>query len=180
MGSAALDPIILFAVAVATPPAPPPNNRPIVVVETPALNRPMTRNAAMTPSQALRRGMVRLRPEEAVIKAAQADVAGIVAVYEVDVVRANEVGKDIFLGTQEDYRDQRNLAIAIRPSAFKQLMTRHGAPLAEKLKGRKLLVGGRARPVRIALTEDGKPTGKYYYQTHVVVTHANQIEVIGE
>ena len=82
MRSAALDPIILFAVVVATPPPPPLNNRPIVIVETPALNRPMTRNATMTPSQALRRGMVRLRPEEAVIKAAQADVAGIVAVYE--------------------------------------------------------------------------------------------------
>jgi hypothetical protein len=95
-------------------------------------------------------------------------------------VTAAEVDGRIFLGTQADYRDQRNLAIAIDPAAFRGLMRRHGAPLTEKLKGKHLLVGGFARPVRISINENGRPTGKYYYQTHVTVTDANQIEVVDE
>ena len=71
-------------------------------------------------------------------------------------------------------------AAAIEPSAMRDLMTRYGAQLTTVLKGKHLLVGGRARPVQIAFTENGRPTGKYYFQTHVVVTHANQIEVVGE
>ncbi len=153
---------------------------PVVHVDPPFYSVIRGQRTVMTPTQALQTGMVRLSAEEAVIKAAAADTAGVIGVFDIHTVIADELRERVFLGTQPDYRNQRNLAIAIEPSAMRDLMTRYGAPLTTVLKGKHLLVGGRARPVQIAFTENGRPTGKYYFQTHVVVTHANQIEIVGD
>lgn len=174
---------MFLAFFLAAQPAPPVMMQPappIMLSRPPAFSVDSTSRSVMTPTRALQTGVVRLSAEEAVMKAAAADRMGVIAVFDIRTVISDEVDGRIFLGTQADYRDQRNLAIAIDPAAFRDLMRRHGAPLTDKLKGKHLLVGGFARPVRISINENGRPTGKYYYQTHVVVTHANQIEVVGE
>ncbi len=43
--------------------------------------------------------------------------------------------------------------------------------------GKKLQVYGLAQRVTIYLTHDGKPSDKYYYQTHIHVSNANQIQL---
>ena len=48
----------------------------------------------------------------------------------------------------------------------------------DALKGKRILVSGTARTVRIDFLTDNRPTGKYYYQTHVRVDHASQIKVL--
>lgn len=81
-----------------------------------------------------------------------------------------------FLNSEQDYRDQRNLTIQMRKSLVPDVEKRLGVPLKD-LKNRRIVVLGTARRVRILfMDENGRPSGKYYFQTHVPVTSATQID----
>lgn len=84
----------------------------------------------------------------------------------------------LYLNSEADYRDQRNVSVAVSPQAMVQLERIHRAGPGPTLVGRTLLVQGAARRVRIDFTENGQPTGKYYYQTHIDVQDAAQITVV--
>ena len=96
------------------------------------------------------------------------------------VLQVRATGTDdgrVYLNSETDYRDQRNLTIAITPAAAGALTARLGAPPAAALAGQRIVVDGVATRVRIDFTVDGHPSGKYYYQTQVQVTDAAQIRV---
>ncbi|MEJ2791494.1 MULTISPECIES: hypothetical protein [unclassified Pseudoxanthomonas] len=80
-----------------------------------------------------------------------------------------------FLNSEKDYRDQRNLTIRMPTSVVPKLEQRLGVKFQD-LKNRRLVVLGVAKRNRIDFVTDGKPTGKYYYQTHVQVDSATQIK----
>lgn len=82
---------------------------------------------------------------------------------------------NLYLNSEIDYRDQRNLSIEIQPVAQAQLELRLGAPAEVALRGRIVRIDGAARRVRIAFIADGRVTDKYYYQTHVVVRRGDQL-----
>jgi len=97
------------------------------------------------------------------------------------IVQIQAVGSQdgfTYLNTELDYRDQRNLSIALSSKATNELEEVLGATLEKVLIGKRLLVTGEAKRVRIVFTSNGKITGKYYYQTHVNVSDANQIQVL--
>jgi hypothetical protein len=76
-----------LAAVFATPPAaPPPPNITPPIVRTPSARAPMT------PSAAIFRGMVKLAPHEAVMKAADAAPRPVYGVFELRVSRAEQVG----------------------------------------------------------------------------------------
>nr|WP_235889000.1 hypothetical protein [Glacieibacterium frigidum] len=125
---------------------------------------------ATTPRQAL-------TPMQAVFAAANAAPHATSGVFEFKVRATGRDGDRLYLNSEADYRDQRNLSIAILPDAQGELEQRYG-PLAKGLIGRTISVRGAARRVRINFTDGGAPTGKYYYQTHVVVGTPSQIEVL--
>ena len=79
-----------------------------------------------------------------------------------------------FLNSEKDYRDQRNLTIRMPTSIVPKLEERLGVKF-QGLKNRRLVVLGVAKRNRIDFVADGKPTGKYYYQTHVQVDSPTQI-----
>jgi hypothetical protein len=142
----------------------------------PVLVRPGA--AAMpTPSEALASGVRQMTSVEAVIAAASASGAGVRGVFAMNVRRAEQVGPRFFLNSEADYRDQRSLAIAIQPWALPGLRARFGGDLRRALLGKDIRVAGFARRERIDFTVNGRATGKYYYQTHVAVTDARQVEV---
>ena len=116
---------------------------------------------------------------EAVIAAAAAAPRGVPGTFGLVVKRAEMVGPRLFLNSEKDYRDQRNLSIAVEPSALPLLRKAHGPDLRAALLGRDIRVRGVARRVRIGFTSNGRPTGKYYFQTHVTVTSSVQITVVG-
>ncbi|KPN21032.1 hypothetical protein AO715_14775 [Xanthomonas sp. Mitacek01] len=96
-------------------------------------------------------------------------------------VRASaRVGTDVFLNSELDYKDPRNLSIRLRPDTFAALDARYGAPFENGLKDQVILVRGRARKVRIDLRMGGQPTGQFYFQTHVVVDDAGRVETLDE
>lgn len=84
----------------------------------------------------------------------------------------------LYLNSEADYRDPRNLSISLSPAAQAGLRQQLGGDPAQRLQRRPILVRGIARTVRIDFTSaDGQRSGKYYYQTHVRVDDAAQLQV---
>jgi len=126
----------------------------------------------------LQRGAVKLSPQEAVMKAAEAAPDVVPGVFEFTVRRAERAGSNLFVGSEKDYRDQRCLSLRLSPIASAKLRERLGMDPAKALMGHRLLVVGAAQRVRIDFIENGRPSGKYYYQTQVPVVTADQIDVL--
>ena len=123
--------------------------------------------------------MVRLTPTEAITKAADAAPGGVLAVYDMPVRRADFDRGTLYLNSETDYRDQRSLTISVPPRALPRMRKAFGEDLENRLKGQRILVLGKARRVRIDFTTNGRPTGKYYYQTHVLLTDPSQLKIVG-
>lgn len=120
----------------------------------------------------------RFEPVAAVMLAADSDAKRTPGIFVMDVLATGRSGADLFLNSELDYRDQRNLSIRILPEAQTELRRRHGADIDNLFKGFRISVLGWAVRTRIEFRHDGLPTGKYYYQTHVAVSDADRIEVI--
>lgn len=118
-----------------------------------------------------------ISPRDAIVAAAEAAPGGVEGVFEVAVNATDRDHGRVFLNSERDYRDQRNLTIVISPSAANALGQLYGAPPEYYFKGRTVHVRGSAMRVRIDFIADGRPTGKYYYQTHVRVTDPTQIRL---
>ncbi len=115
-----------------------------------------------------------ITPEQAVIAAAARPTAGAFRF----VVRAT--GRQdflLYLNAQPDYRDQRNLSVEVPPAVELELGQRFGADVPTFLRGRTIVVRGIARRVAIDFTAGGRPTGKYYYQTHVRLEEADDLSL---
>lgn len=114
----------------------------------------------------------------AAIQAAAADPSrGLPGTFVLQVQNVSRLDAGVYLNSEDDYRDQRNLSIVVRRDALAGLEATYGAPLEKSLWGKRLLVNGVAKRVRIDFTVDGAPSGKYYYQTHVEVRDASQVRV---
>jgi hypothetical protein len=119
-----------------------------------------------------------IAPAAAVLAAADAAPRGYPGRFGFVVVAAAMVGPRLFLNSYSDYRDQRNLSVAIEPRALRALRATLGGDPLDRLKGRKIEVDGVAQRVRIDFTVGGRPSGKYYYQTHVIVSDPRQLTVL--
>jgi len=115
-------------------------------------------------------------PMAAVMLAAQAEGNGVPGVFALQVAATGHDKGEQFLDSEADYRDQRNLTVRFTAGAVAAFRAKHGQDPEIALKGRQLTVAGYAQRVRIDFTYAGKPTGKFYYQTHVVVTDPAQVE----
>lgn len=120
-----------------------------------------------------------IEPALAVMAAADVAPRGFSGRFGFIVRRADMVGSRLFLNSYPDYRDQRNLSVAIDPGVLAALRARHGENLRAAFLGRSILVDGEARRMRIDFTVNGRPSGKYYFQTHVAVTRPDQLQIIG-
>ena len=86
----------------------------------------------------------------------------------------------IYLNSERDYRDQRNLTVVISPSAVNGLREALGPDLRAALEGKSITVTGVAKRVTVWFVADGKKTNKYYYQTQLVVSNPRQLQVGGD
>jgi len=120
-----------------------------------------------------------MSPQQAVMAAANAAPRGVPGDFALVVRRAEMVGPRFFLNSEADYRDQRNLSIAIEPHALTGMRDRFGKDFRAALMGAEIRVHGVARRTRIGIFENGKPTRLYYFQTHVSVDNASQITIVG-
>lgn len=118
-----------------------------------------------------------IKPEKAVIAAAKVGPEGVGGIFEMVVRGTGHQGGHFYLNSESDYRDQRNLTIAMSDETGAAIERKIGAETDDALIGRKIFVRGVAHRVKISFTVDGRATDKYYYQTHVVVTTPVQVAV---
>jgi hypothetical protein len=118
-----------------------------------------------------------IAPMQAVFLAADAAPKAVPGTFRLRIQSAGRQDGNIYLDSEKDYRDQRNLCVAVFPEAAKEFRAKYGDDPDKLLVGKSILVRGQAVRVRIDFTYDGEVTGKYYYQTHVDVTSADQIEI---
>ena len=115
-------------------------------------------------------------PREAVLGAADVAPRPLSGYFVMFVRRTGREGDRVYLNSESDYRDQRNLTISIGPAAVRELADRYGAPPDEYLRGKLIIVSGAARRTRIDIFGDGgRRTGLYYFQTQVPVQYADQV-----
>lgn len=116
---------------------------------------------------------------QAIEKAAEAAPNGIKGFFELDVKAIGKPHEVIFLNSELDYRDPRNITVAIHPKVIESFKTKYGEAPDVYLKGKKIVVYGEARKVKIAFGCNGeKNENEYYYQTHVRVASLSQIHVV--
>lgn len=114
---------------------------------------------------------------EAVPLASAAPHSGVQGPFKMTVQASGEQNGIIYLNSEQDYRDQRNVSLEIPQQVAKELAAQLGGDPREKLLGKRLRVAGVAKRVKIYFMHDDKPTDKYYYQTHIHVVDAKQIQV---
>jgi len=117
-------------------------------------------------------------PEQAVITAAKVAPDGVQGLFALEVRATGHLDSKVYLNSETDYRDQRNLTIAIGPLVAADLKLRYGAEPEVFFKGKHVVVSGIAERVRIDFAVNGVVTEKYYYQTHVNVSSAHQIQIV--
>lgn len=116
---------------------------------------------------------------EAVLAAAERAPKGNLGRYAFSV---RAVGWDrgrLYLNSELDYRDPRNVSAVIGPEAAKAVLEKLGGNESEALDSKMILVTGIAMRTRIDfLGADGQPSGKYYYQTQIPVELEKHLKVI--
>ncbi len=121
-----------------------------------------------------------ISPVQAIQRSADAAPRGVAGVFVMEVRGTGEDRGSAYLNSEADYRDQRCLTIEIQPAVYAQLRQAQGEAALSFYAGKRIRVRGEAVRTRIDFTVGGRPTGKYYYQTHVAVTDRSQITVIDE
>lgn len=129
--------------------------------------------AAALPPQA---GPEYLTPQQAVMGAAESR-SGIQGLF-VLTVRASGRQRVLYLNSERDYRDPRNLSIDIEPQVERRLAELLNGPVEQMLRGRRIVVRGTARKTRIVFISNGRPSRKYYYQTHLRLNDARDLTVL--
>lgn len=142
------------------------------------MSRRATMLACLAAGLALSACAATTSPERAIHAAAAAAPLGVPGDYGFRVAATGRRDGNVYLNSELDYRDQRNLTVTIQLSAIAPLAKRLGGAPDLVLRGKKVLVKGQAYRVRVDFTDNGVATGKYYYQTHVVVSQAEQLKVI--
>lgn len=127
-----------------------------------------------------RRGIL-LSPVQTVMFAAETAPEWLPGVFGLAVQgsgrgRGREEGY-VFLNSETDYRDPRSVTVRFTPDAATAYRARHGTDPDTALAGKTILVYGFARQVRIDFVRYGMPSGKYYYQTHIIVTDPDQVSI---
>lgn len=121
-----------------------------------------------------------LSPEQAVFNAA-ASRNGFTASFQMVVRASGRQDGILYLNSKRDYRDPRNLSIDINAATERSLAERLGGAVQPTLAGKTIVVRGTARKTRIDfINDDGRPSGKYYYQTHLVLKDARDLTVSTE
>jgi len=116
-------------------------------------------------------------PRDAIFLAADAAPHTVPGRFLLLVKASDRAGTKVYLNSEKDYRDQRSLNIVIQPGVARALKERYGEDPDRFFVGKQIMVTGAAKRVRILFVSHGVVTDKYYYQTHVVVSRADQIQL---
>ena len=115
-----------------------------------------------------------ITPYDAIWRAAADPRHGVTGTFKLTVRAFGDQLGVVYLNSEEDYRDRRNISIDLKPRSQEGMAMKFGKPAP--LIGKTILVAGTAKREKIVFIANGNVTSKYYYQTHIEVTSAGQIE----
>lgn len=116
---------------------------------------------------------------QAIEESAAAAPKGIKGFFELQVKAIGKPREVVFLNSELDYRDPRNISIAIHPRVLLPFQQKYGVILQNFLLKKKIIVYGEARRVKISFgCNSQRNENEYYYQTHVRVSSLSQIHIV--
>jgi len=115
---------------------------------------------------------------EAIRDVAEAPSSGLPGQFAFILKGGGRDGDRVFLNSESDYREAGTLTVALDEVAVDALTAQLEGPPERRLIGRTIVVNGVARRTRINLLANGRPTGEYYFQTHIDVGQADHIHVV--
>lgn len=118
-------------------------------------------------------------PLQVISMAAEAAPRPVLATVVLQVRAVGSQNDVTYLNSESDYRDQRNVSIAISSAARTKIEAVFGGDLSKVVIGKHILVKGRAQRVTIWFFDNsGRRSDKYYYQTQIPVFDPDQIRIV--
>jgi hypothetical protein len=112
--------------------------------------------------------------------AAAAEGEPVVATIEIVVQATGRERGVIFLNSEADYRDPRNITVEVRGAGIADLRQRFGDDFQRSIVGQRVRVTGPVRRTTIHFNCNGAATGKYYFQTHLVLEDPARLQRVLE
>ena len=103
---------------------------------------------------------------------------GVKGTFKLPIKASGAQGKVVYLNTEQDYRDRRNITVALHPKLIGELVETYGTSPDAYFINKTIEVTGEAKRAKIHFFSKGKYTDKYYFQTHIRVDSLNQIKVL--
>ncbi len=103
---------------------------------------------------------------------------GIKGTFQFSIKASGSVRQVTYLNTELDYRDRRNITVALHPKTIAALTKKYGFAPETYFIDKNIEVTGEAKQIKIWFFSQGKRTNKYYFQTHIRVSSLNQIKVL--
>ncbi len=103
---------------------------------------------------------------------------GLKGEFVLTIKNSGRQNSRIYLNTQEDYRDRRNITVTLNPSFQKQFKDQFNMDIRNYYEDQTILVKGVAKRVKIWVTASGRKPTKYYFQTHIEVNDLSQISTL--
>lgn len=130
------------------------------------------------PMHEVREGV--LTPIEAVVYASRVAPNGVEGTFGMQVRNFGHAGNGfVFLNSEQNYREQTNISVRIQPAVAQYLQRNHGDNWLQEILGQDIEVEGVAVRHEIYFNDSVRGrTDSYYYQTHVEVTHPDQITIL--
>ena len=114
---------------------------------------------------------------EIIRSAAEAAPKGVRGEYELTIKAAGKQGAAVYLNTELDYRDQRNVTVALYPHLIPQLTAQSGETPERFFVGKTIRVKGVAQRGKIEfMSAERKRSVKFCFQTHIYIKDLSQIE----
>lgn len=113
---------------------------------------------------------------DAIVMSEQSAPAVVPGLFSLEIKNAAKVGKVVYLNTEYDYRDRRNVTVALTAKMLEEFATLYPDQKPEQyFIGKTIVVNGAASRQTIWFISEGKASEKYYFQTHIPVWQTGQI-----
>lgn len=119
-----------------------------------------------------------ISPMVAIEKSAASAPATVNGIFEM-TIKSTEYKQGMeFLNSEVDNLDQRNLIVALRPNAVKELTDKYGTSPEQYFVGKRIQVNGEAKRTKEWVLYKNKNIRRYFYQTKIFIRSANQVTVL--
>lgn len=113
---------------------------------------------------------------DAIVMSEQSAPAVVPGIFSLQIKNAARIGDTVYLNTEYDYRDRRNVSVVLTPRLLKEFAESYPDHQPEQyFLGRSIVVNGAASRQTIWFFSQGIQTEKYYFQTHIPIWQTAQI-----